>query len=57
LRNAKGENSTAELRLSMQKTMQSKCAVFRTEKILKKVLMKLEKLMMAWTLFQLKIDL
>ncbi|MDA9995737.1 succinate dehydrogenase flavoprotein subunit [Candidatus Pelagibacter sp.] len=35
LRNSKGENSTAELRLSMQKTMQSKCAVFRTEKTLK----------------------
>ena len=35
LRNANGENSTAELRLSMQKTMQSKCAVFRTEKNLK----------------------
>ncbi|MBD1160330.1 succinate dehydrogenase flavoprotein subunit [Pelagibacterales bacterium SAG-MED14] len=32
LRNAKGDNSTAELRLAMQKTMQSKCAVFRTEK-------------------------
>ncbi|MDB9794831.1 succinate dehydrogenase flavoprotein subunit [bacterium] len=35
LRNSKGENSTAELRLSMQKTMQSKCAVFRTEETLK----------------------
>ena len=35
LRNAQGNNSTAELRLSMQKTMQSKCAVFRTEKNLK----------------------
>ncbi len=35
LRNADGSNSTAELRLSMQKTMQSKCAVFRTEKNLK----------------------
>ena len=35
LRNAQGENSTAELRLAMQKTMQSKCAVFRTEKNLK----------------------
>ena len=35
LRNSNGENSTAELRLSMQKTMQSKCAVFRTEKTLK----------------------
>ena len=35
LRNANGANSTADLRLSMQKTMQSKCAVFRTEKTLK----------------------
>ena len=35
LRNAQGENSTAELRLAMQKIMQSKCAVFRTEKNLK----------------------
>ena len=35
LRNADGKNSTAELRLSMQKIMQSKCAVFRTEKTLK----------------------
>ena len=35
LRNAKGETLTAELRLEMQKTMQSKCAVFRTEKNLK----------------------
>ena len=35
LRNSNGKNSTAELRLSMQKTMQSKCAVFRTDKTLK----------------------
>ena len=35
LRNAKGDNSTAELRLAMQKTMQSKGSVFRTEKNLK----------------------
>jgi len=35
LRNGNGSNKTSELRLSMQKTMQSKCAVFRTEKILK----------------------
>ncbi len=35
LRNGSGTNSTAELRLAMQKTMQSKCAVFRTEKTLK----------------------
>ncbi len=35
LRNSNGSTKTAELRLSMQKTMQSKCAVFRTEKTLK----------------------
>ena len=35
LRNANGSNNTADLRLNMQKTMQSKCAVFRTEKTLK----------------------
>tara|TARA_Y100000590_G_scaffold195570_1_gene222026 strand:+ start:3516 stop:5291 length:1776 start_codon:yes stop_codon:yes gene_type:complete len=35
LRNGKGLNKTSELRLSMQKTMQAKCAVFRTEKTLK----------------------
>jgi len=34
LRNSSGKNTTAELRISMQKTMQSKCAVFRTEKTL-----------------------
>ena len=32
LRNSKGSTKTSELRLQMQKTMQSKCAVFRTEK-------------------------
>tara|TARA_Y100000590_G_scaffold198537_1_gene225454 strand:+ start:1 stop:1065 length:1065 start_codon:yes stop_codon:yes gene_type:complete len=35
LRNGNGENGTADLRLSMQKTMQTKCAVFRNEKTLK----------------------
>ena len=35
LRNSNGSNPTSELRASMQKTMQSKCAVFRTEKTLK----------------------
>ncbi len=35
LRNGSGLNKTSELRLLMQKTMQSKCAVFRTEKTLK----------------------
>ena len=35
IRNEDGDKGTAELRLSMQKTMQSKCAVFRTEKTLK----------------------
>ena len=35
LRNGNGSNKTSELRLSMQKTMQTKCAVFRTEKTLR----------------------
>jgi len=35
IRNSKGATMTSELRLKMQKTMQSKCAVFRTEKTLK----------------------
>ena len=35
LRNSSGSTKTSELRLLMQKTMQSKCAVFRTEKTLK----------------------
>jgi len=35
LRNGNGSNKTSELRLSMQKTMQSKCAVFRDEQTLK----------------------
>jgi len=35
LRNGNGSNKTSELRLSMQKTMQAKCAVFRNEKTLK----------------------
>ena len=35
IRNSTGSTKTAELRLNMQKTMQSKCAVFRTEKTLK----------------------
>ncbi len=35
LRNASGSTKTSQLRLSMQKTMQSKCAVFRTENTLK----------------------
>ena len=35
IRNSTGSTKTAELRLNMQKTMKSKCAVFRTEKTLK----------------------
>ena len=35
IRMSKGSSKTSELRLSMQKTMQSKCAVFRTEKTLR----------------------
>ena len=34
IRNSNGSTMTSELRLKMQKTMQSKCAVFRTEKTL-----------------------
>jgi succinate dehydrogenase / fumarate reductase flavoprotein subunit len=35
IRNSSGSTMTSELRTKMQKTMQSKCAVFRTEKTLK----------------------
>ena len=35
IRNSNGSTKTSDLRLKMQKTMQSKCAVFRTEKTLK----------------------
>jgi len=35
IRNSNGQTKTADLRASMQKTMQTKCAVFRTDKTLK----------------------
>jgi succinate dehydrogenase / fumarate reductase, flavoprotein subunit len=35
MRNSKGKTKTSDLRASMQKTMQTKCAVFRTDKTLK----------------------
>jgi succinate dehydrogenase / fumarate reductase flavoprotein subunit len=35
IRNSSGGTKTADLRTSMQKTMQTKCAVFRTDKTLK----------------------
>jgi succinate dehydrogenase / fumarate reductase, flavoprotein subunit len=35
IRNSSGSTKTSQLRLKMQKIMQSKCAVFRTEKTLK----------------------
>ena len=35
IRSSNGSTRTSDLRLQMQKTMQSKCAVFRTEKTLK----------------------
>jgi succinate dehydrogenase / fumarate reductase flavoprotein subunit len=35
IRNSNGKTKTADLRSSMQKTMQTKCAVFRTDKTLK----------------------
>jgi succinate dehydrogenase / fumarate reductase flavoprotein subunit len=44
LRNGNGSNKTSELRLSMQKTMQSKCAVFRTAKTLKEGVAEIKKL-------------
>ena len=43
LRNGNGTNRTADLRLAMQKTMQSKCAVFRTEKTLKEGINEIKK--------------
>jgi succinate dehydrogenase / fumarate reductase, flavoprotein subunit len=43
LRNANGSTSTAKLRDQMQRTMQSKCAVFRDEKILKQGLADIKK--------------
>jgi len=43
LRNGNGSNKTSELRLSMQKTMQSKCAVFRTAKTLKEGVAEIKK--------------
>jgi len=43
LRNGNGSNKTSELRLSMQKTMQAKCAVFRTEKTLKEGINEIKK--------------
>ena len=43
LRNSNGSSKTSELRLSMQKTMQSKCAVFRTEKTLKEGMSEIRK--------------
>jgi len=43
LRNGNGTNRTADLRLAMQKTMQSKCAVFRNEKTLKEGIKEIRK--------------
>tara|TARA_B100002003_G_C14138787_1_gene547671 strand:- start:1852 stop:2805 length:954 start_codon:yes stop_codon:yes gene_type:complete len=43
LRNGNGTNNTAYLRLAMQKTMQSKCAVFRTDKTLKEGVQEIRK--------------
>ncbi len=43
IRNSNGSTKTSELRLKMQKTMQTKCAVFRTEKTLKEGLEQIRK--------------
>ena len=42
-RHAKGGTPTAQLRLQMQKTMQSNCAVYRTGEVLKEGVEKIEK--------------
>lgn len=42
IRNAKGGLKTSEIRLSMQKTMQDYCAVFRTEEVLREGIQKLD---------------
>jgi len=57
LRNANGETSTAELRLSMQKIMQSKCAVFRTDKTLKEGVDEIRKVYDGMDQSQSKINL
>jgi succinate dehydrogenase / fumarate reductase flavoprotein subunit len=45
LRNAKGSTPTSKLRDKMQRTMQSKCAVFRDDKILKEGMKEIQQ---AW---------
>ena len=52
----KGDSSTGEVRTSMQKVMQEKCAVFRTEKTLKEGVDQIRNLMREWTIFQSKIS-
>ena len=54
LRNGNGLNKTSELRLSMQKTMQSKCAVFRTEKTLKEGIEEIKKPMEGMSSIKVK---
>ena len=44
LRHAKGDTTTAELRLKMQKTMQNHCAVFRTQDLMDEGVSKIEDL-------------
>ncbi|MFT3789659.1 MAG: succinate dehydrogenase flavoprotein subunit [Rudaea sp.] len=48
LRNAKGSRSTAEVRLDMQRTMQSDAAVFRTSKTLKEGCEKMDKVFVSF---------
>ena len=54
LRNGNGSNKTSELRLSMQKIMQSKCAVFRTEKTLKQGIDEIKKPFMGMESISIK---
>ncbi|MDX1454186.1 MAG: succinate dehydrogenase flavoprotein subunit [Gammaproteobacteria bacterium] len=48
LRNADGDRATSDLRLEMQKTMQSHAAVFRTDEVMREGMEKLEKTFKAF---------
>ncbi len=53
LRNAKGSLKTADIRLNMQRTMQSHCAVFRTEDHMKEGIKKLLEVVKSYDNIQL----
>lgn len=53
LRNAKGSLKTSEIRTNMQRTMQNHCAVFRTEKLMKEGITKLNDVVSSYEDIQL----